>query len=345
VNLDPRTVVRRLLVAMMLGVALYAGFVVYRGVEVIGAALATFRWSAFALALALVLLNYFLRFWRWELYLARLGIRGIPKIDSFFTFFSGFVLTVTPGKVGEVFKSLVLFETHGVPAANTAPIVIAERLTDVIGVVVLVIIGSTAFPGGAMWGGAGALAVIVGLTIIASKPLSERLLGLLERSPGKLGALAPRVRLAWENLRSLTTPTALFFPTLLACVSWALEGSALYVILRGFGTSPAPALALFAYATSILAGALIPVPGGLGVTEGLLEQQLHHLGNVPLNAATSAMILARFATLWFAVLLGFLALAVLRRKFPTLLSAKPAPTESPTPADPAAATLEKGQAS
>ena len=112
----------------------------------------------------------------------------------------------------------------------------------------------------------------------------------------------------------------MFFPTILACASWALEGSALYVILAGFGSPPTPQLALFAWATSILAGALIPVPGGLGITEGLLEQQLVRLGNVEGSAATAGMILARFATLWFAVLLGFVALGLLRLRFPRLLA-------------------------
>ena len=56
-------------------------------------------------------------------------IRGGGRIDSLLTFLSACVLTVTPGKVGEVLKSLLLFETHGVAVARTAPIVIAERVT------------------------------------------------------------------------------------------------------------------------------------------------------------------------------------------------------------------------
>ena len=32
------------------------------------------------------------------------------------------------------------------------------------------------------------------------------------------------------------------------------------------------------------------------------------------------MLLTRFATLWFAVLVGFIALAILRAKFPALLA-------------------------
>jgi hypothetical protein len=111
---------RRLIWALLLGVALYGAFVLYAGYREIDASLHTFRWSAFAAALGLATLNYLLRFLKWEYYLARLGIRGVEKLDSLLVFLSGFVLTVTPGKVGEVFKSAVLAQTHGVPAARTA---------------------------------------------------------------------------------------------------------------------------------------------------------------------------------------------------------------------------------
>ena len=64
---------------------------------------------------------------------------------------------------------------------------------------------------------------------------------------------------------------------------------------------------------------MIPVPGGLGVAEGMIQEQLVRLGGVPHGDATGAMILIRFATLWWAVLVGFGALGVLRLRFPTLL--------------------------
>src|SRR5450432_1537258 len=94
---------RRLLVAMILGVLVYAGFALYRGMHAIGESLSRFTWSAFGLACTLAFGNYMTRFLKWEYYLARLGIKGIPKLDSLLTFLSGLVLTVTPGKVGEVF--------------------------------------------------------------------------------------------------------------------------------------------------------------------------------------------------------------------------------------------------
>src|SRR5690606_36890794 len=114
------------------GVAIYGAFVVVSGLRTLGDALRDFSGWTFGVALVLSSLNYCIRFFKWQYYLALLGIRGVPAGDSFLVFLSGFVLTVTPGKVGEVFKSAVLMKTHGVAAARTAPIIGAERLTDVI---------------------------------------------------------------------------------------------------------------------------------------------------------------------------------------------------------------------
>ncbi|MGE0327381.1 MAG: lysylphosphatidylglycerol synthase domain-containing protein [Polyangiaceae bacterium] len=136
---------RRVLFALLLGVLVYGAFVVYSGISAVRASLGGFHWWTFAAALGLATFNYVLRFAKWEYYLARLDVRGVPKLESFLVFLSGFVLTVTPGKVGEVFKSAVLAETHEVPMPRTAPIVIAERLTDVIAVILLIALGSVGF--------------------------------------------------------------------------------------------------------------------------------------------------------------------------------------------------------
>ena len=128
------------------------------------------------------------------------------------------------------------------------------------------------------------------------------------------------------GLRSLTTPRRLVWPTVLSVGAWSLEGIGLWVILGGFGVRPPLPLTGFFYATATLAGALIPVPGGLGVTEKLLEEQMARVGQVEPAIATAAMLLVRFATLWFAVAVGFAALGLLR-----LLHPEVRPPEATTP--------------
>ncbi len=334
-----KRLVRRLVGAMLLAVAIYGALVLYRGVGSIADRLHTYAWSTFALACGLALANYLLRFLKWEYYLAVLGVRGVPKLESLLTFLSGFVLTITPGKVGEVFKSLILFQTRKVPVVRTAPIVVAERVTDLIAVILLISIGSLSFPGGLVWASIGAAAVLSLLVLIASRRLSGRLIAGLPRLPGAVGRLgaraAPKLAQALDGLRDLTAPRRLVWPTLLSVAAWGLEGLGLWVILRGFGEAPEVTLAVFFYATATLAGALVPVPGGLGVTEKLLEEQLARLGHVPSATATASMLLVRFATLWFGVALGFAALAVLRAWHPGLSTddAEPVSPEAVVPSD------------
>jgi len=314
--------VRRVVLVMLLAVVIYGGIVLYRGVADVHAQFSDYAWWTFAAACALAFGNYILRFLKWEFYLAALDIRGIGKLESFLTFLSGFVLTVTPGKVGEVFKSLVLYKTRRVAIERSAPIVVAERVTDLIGVIAMIAIGTLGFEGGGPWALAGTGVVLALLAFIASPRLSTLAIRLLGRLPGPLGRigrrLQPKLEEAMGALRGLTTPRRLLWPTVLSLVGWSLEGVGLWLILKGFGQHTPLALAVFFYATATLAGALIPVPGGLGVTDKLLEEQLARLGGVASTAATAAMLLIRFATLWFGVLVGFAALSILRAKHPGL---------------------------
>jgi glycosyltransferase 2 family protein len=308
--------IRRVLLVTLVGVLLYGLFAVYTGVQQIGSSLATFRWSALAMALGLACFNYLLRFGKWQYYLARLEVRGIPWLDSLLVFLTGFVLTITPGKVGEVFKSAVLAKTHGVAVERTAAIVIADRLTDVIGIVSLILIGGASFPKGLPWAIAGASAVCVGLILILWQAPALWLCRVLERRGGRLAQAVPQVREALARLRILATPRALILPTLLSVLAWGAEGTALYVLLVGFQQRVPFTLSVFFYSTATLAGALIPVPGGLGLVEGMLREGLVHLGGVAEGVATAAMILVRLATLWWAVVVGFMALFLLRLRMP-----------------------------
>ncbi len=311
--------VRRVISAMLLGVLVYGVAVLYAGLSAMQATLASFSWRWFVLALALASSNYLVRFLKWQYYLGRLEIRGIPALDSLLVFLSGFVLTVTPGKVGEVFKSAVLAKTHGVPAARTAPIVVAERLTDAIAVIVLIVIGSAAYAGGLGWALAGTIAVMIGLLFIVWERPMIAILRALERRHGRFGRMAPKLHEAYRSLRIVAGPAALLWPTFLSVIAWGAEGLALYVVLRGFAAAVPLGVAVFFYSTATLAGALVPVPGGLGVAEAMIQEQLVRLGGVAQGPATASMILIRFATLWWAVAVGFAALFALRLRFPNEL--------------------------
>jgi len=311
--------VRRILAVMLLAVVVYAGFAIWGGVGKIKVGLSHFQWWTFAAAFGLAFGNYILRFFKWQFYLAKLEIKDVGVIDSFLTFLSGFVLTISPGKVGEVFKSYVLNETHGVPMPKTAPIVVAERITDLIGIIVLIVLGSLGFSGGFIPAAVGTVLVGTLLGVIASRRASMAVIAFVRTLPGPFKKIGPKLEEAYESLTVLVAPKNLIWPTLLSIAAWSLECFALAIILYGFDAHVPVALSVFFYATSTLAGAVIPVPGGLGVTETGLREQMMTMGKVDEATSTASMIFVRFATLWFAVAVGFLALALIKRRYPKMM--------------------------
>lgn len=311
---DPvRGLARKIVAAALVGAVVFAVLALYGDVRELRATAQRFSFTAFGLGLALAAFNYGLRIVRWQYYLQRIGV-AIPLGESVLVFLSGFVMSVTPGKVGEVFKSLLLYETHGTPIARTAPIVIAERLTDLIALVLLTALGSLAFEHGPAVAIAGAIMVSLLLVVCAYRPLGEACLRLAEHVP-LVRRFGPKLREAYAALIEITRPAPLLMGSAVAFAAWAMECGSLWVILRGFrGAALSWDAATFAYSASTLAGAVAMMPGGLGVTELGMTWLLQALGGAGIGpaVATATTILVRIATLWFAVAIGVVAFAVHR---------------------------------
>jgi uncharacterized membrane protein YbhN (UPF0104 family) len=303
----------RVIVGVAVGVAIYVAFSVWADARSVGRALADFRWTLALLGLGLALLNYAVRFFRWQYYLHLLEIK-VPWTHSLLVFLSGFSLTVTPGKLGEMVKALLLRESHAVPAARTAPIVIAERFTDLVGLLLLACVGVFSFAVDHRFLIMGTLLILAGLVVISVEPIALFFIRLLGHLP-IIGKFSPKLRDAYHITTLLLGPRALIFGILLSTISWAFECVAFWIIVHGFvGASINLQAATFIYATMTVAGALSFLPGGLGVTEAGMLGLLGELGQgTGRSVATAATFITRLVTLWFAVVLGLLALLVFAR--------------------------------
>ncbi len=303
---------RRVLVTVVFAVLVFAGLSVASDLRALGTSLSQFHAAALGSALALVVGNYVLRFVRWQYYLRHLSI-SVPVGMSALVFLSGFLMSVTPGKMGEVFKSVLLHEYRGVGIARTASVVVAERLMDLVALVFLVAVSSIGFPHGGAITALGALLVLSIVLFATVRSLSLWCFDQME-TIARLKPFIPRVREAYEALYALTRPGPFVVGSVLALAGWALECLATYQIVHGFAdTITSVAGAAFSYAAGTLAGALAMLPGGLGVAEigmtGLFRAVSEKI--TPATAA-AATILVRLATLWFGVALGGVSLAVLR---------------------------------
>ncbi len=325
----------KILLSLLLAVAVYAVLLFVTDSQKLAVTLRSFRWELLPLILALTLFNYGLRFVKWHFYLGLTGVRNMYWLDSLLVFLAGFSMTVTPGKAGEWLKSFLVRQRVGAPVAATAPIILAERMTD--GLAMLLLAGSGLF----LFDSPlvrGFMAAVVGLAAVAvwlvqNRALAGRVGAWLSQVPLVSGRV-PQLRAFYNSSYELLRFRNLAFAIGLGFVSWSGECVALALILYGLGVPFSPMLVVlsaFAMGFATLAGSILLTPGGLGIAEGSIDGLLLAFGRPPwlpgaeitqpVSAAATLMI--RFATLWFGVALGFLCLLLVRRRFGTI------PPESP----------------
>lgn len=309
----------RLLVSLVLGAFVFVGLSAYADFSDVLDSLGAFKWEYLPAVLALTTANYALRFVKWEYYLRKIGVKGFSRRDSLLTYLSGLGMVVTPGKVGEWLKCFLLRELHGTPFSKSAPIVIAERLTDSLGLVVLGATGLIVF--GGAW--PAFVAIIFGGGIVVAvarhQPLAYWLLHRLERLP-LVSRFASHAGEFYESSYALLAPAPLLAMTLLSVLSWGFEVLGFYVVLLGLGLEGGGDLLLktsFIMPAATLASALLLTPGGLGVAEGGITGLSQVLLDMPKSQAAVGTLIIRFGTLWFGVMVGLVALALVSRQLST----------------------------
>lgn len=308
-NLRPR-----IILSLLFALVIFVALTFYADAPRLLAAFEKFDWRFLPLALGVTLLNYLLRFARWHYYLHVLAIRNLSRRDSFMIFLTGFSLTMTPGKLGELLKSLLLKSKCGTPLSYSAPIIAIERITDALGMVILAAAGLAFFP----QFGVGALAAIIGVTLVfviavQQRALAERLFALGERVPF-LSRFVGVARNLYASAYWLLQFKPLVIAIGIAVAAWFAECVAFFFVLMGIGQTPTPLLLLqatFIYAAASLFGAAVMTPGGLGATEGGMALLLEQIVMVARESAVAATLIVRLCTLWFAVLLGVIALLLI----------------------------------
>lgn len=315
---------RRTLIGVAVGVVVYVVAVLVFGAREVAGSLAEFGWWSVAVALVLSSANYLLRFWKWELALDWLDIRGgsgglhepaeLSLGRSLEIYLAGLSMSVTPGKVGEVLRSVLLKASNQVPFTRTAPVVVADRLSDLIALVVLTLIGIANYAEYIPWVIATSILVAVGVAVLGSPRLFG---GLID-----LGAKLPLVGGLFEKARGMVDSAAVLMRlrylgvlTAISVVGWGLECVGFWLILNAFpGVEASLFLCTFLWAATTIVGALSLLPGGIGATEGSLVWLLPRLAvGVTVPLATAATLLIRGCTLWYGELVGAAALALFMR--------------------------------
>ncbi len=303
---------RRLLIAITVAVTLIALVSAFRDLPAVGRALRGFEWRLLPAVLVLSTVMHLLRFARWHLYAGRVAGPGLGVRDSLVIYGAGLGTHLTPGRVGEVVRFAYLRRVTGTPVSRSAPIIVAERITDGLALFGL------ALPAALLLGlgGRGAVALVlipvVTLAILASHRAHQLFLG----AAGRMPLIRRYVALLTDSgaeLRALFAARILAPAACLSLAAVALEVGAFTTVLAGVGV-PVDARtylrAAFILPSAMLGSALFVVPGSVGVAEGGLAALTRALLAASAASAAAAAVLVRLCTLWLGLAAGALGLVV-----------------------------------
>ena len=300
--------------SVILAAAAYLIVVLWTGHAAVLAAMRRVGIETIVILLGLSLTNYGLRFVRWHYYLRKLH-GDIGVFHDLRIYIAGFALTTTPGKTGELARTLWL-RPYGVPADRSIAAFFAERIQDFIAILALSCMGLSIYPSGKWLLLVGVLLVLAAMAILFVPALTQIVIGLCGRASRRIAVLALSITDILTHTRGVLTFTPLVVGLMVGIVAWSAECSAFAILMEALGHHLAIGTAFSIYAFSMLAGAISFMPGGLGGSEATMVILLS-LNGVPVSIAVSGTLLIRLATLWFAVLLGILALAI-RAKIPPI---------------------------
>jgi len=259
-------------------------------------------------ALIPVSASYLVRYWRWHRLLRRGGHR-IHWRTGLRSYLAGFALTATPGKAGELLR-IRYFARVGVPPQRTVAVFVFERASDLLVVLALALLAAPLFPAAGMLAGIALGIVTLLFGVAACPPVLDGADALGARLPGRL--LRRCMAFAIAAARELRTCLGLgaFLQSMLAgAAAWSLTAGVfvLICIQMQLDLDATPLVLLGIYPLAMLVGALSFVPGGVGTTELAIVLMLQHVGAAT-DAAIAAAVATRLVTLWYAILVGALAM-------------------------------------
>ncbi|MGD8353815.1 MAG: lysylphosphatidylglycerol synthase transmembrane domain-containing protein, partial [Pseudomonadota bacterium] len=177
--------------------------------------------------------NYLLRYVKWHWYLELTGHRISPW-PNLLVFLAGFALTVTPGKIGEFVKAFIVKERFHVPYTASTAVLLMERFTDIIAIILLSCLGLFLSLLHASFALISVLVLLGVVMLLRNRRFAGWVIQQSERF-GPLKGFSGALRTLYENGWALLE-LKVFIPSLLiSLAAWFLEGLGFAMVVWGLG--------------------------------------------------------------------------------------------------------------
>ena len=296
----------RLILVLVAVVGIYAIFLFVSDYNIISEKISNFKINYLPLILFFVSASWIPLIIKWHFLLKNSEV-DVPLTKSIAVFFSGVAFEITPGQIGALIKSQILKTSYNIPRTKTVPIVIVEKVYDLIGAILASVIGIIIL-------GMEIYLIAIAISVLAFifffmyyKPASELFFNRIT----KLKFFSKHIENIsgfYEIVQKSTNVRAATICILLALAYWFMVSAAAYYTLISFDVNILDYLKVLAiYSTSTLLGAVSLIPAGIGITEGSIAG-LFTLNGIDVSTALILAVMIRIFTLWYSVSVGFIAL-------------------------------------
>ena len=296
----------RIIPILVAAIGIYAIFLFISDYNVITEKISNFKINYLPLILLLVSASWVTLIIKWHFLLKNSEI-NIPLTKSIAVFFSGAAFEITPGQIGTLIKSQLLKTSSNISRTKTVPIVIVEKIYDLIGAILASVIGIIIL-------GMEFYLIIIAISSLVvifffmyHKPASELFFDRITKLKF-FSKYVENISEFNEVIKKSTNAKVATICILLALTYWFMVSAAAYYTLIAFDVNILDYLKVLAiYTTSSLLGAISFIPGGIGITEGSIAG-LFTLNGLDVSTALILSVMIRVLILWFSVCVGFIAL-------------------------------------
>ncbi|MDR1827674.1 MAG: flippase-like domain-containing protein [Methylobacteriaceae bacterium] len=250
------------------------------------------------------------RFARWRWLMFRAGAQLPPLAIDFLCYLTGLAFTATPGKVGELVR-IRYYETERIPASLVISAFVFDRTTDLIAVLVLasLVVSNPTYLLIA-YAFVGIFIGLIAVFVLKADTLEKISAALSARNYRVAPSVLTAVQKGLSTCKVWLNPLDIGLSMVLALLAWSAVSFGFVHFMWYVGMDIPALTGLTIYPLATLVGAASMLPGGLVSTEAAFTALMVYYGA---GAAMAAVVTigTRFATIWFSIIIGFLAMAYL----------------------------------
>jgi len=309
--LDITSAKKKILISVLLGFAILAIVMMYSDIKGLEKAILSFDFRYIPGIILIVPMNYLSRYIKYSYYLNVIGVKA-KLSDKVLILLSSFAMTITPAKLGEFIKCYMIKQKYNIPISTTAPLVVAERLTDGLGMIVLSFMGLATINYGVTLLIIVLSIIVFGIILVQNNSICLVIIEYFERFKFIRKHL-DKIKNCYNSAYIVLKIKPLLFSIFIGMASWSCEGVVIYLTMTALGAEISLLQAIFVVSFSAVVGAISMLPGGLFAADGTMLGILVLMGfsNTVSGVAT---LISRFSTLWLGVIIGIISLLIAEKR-------------------------------